>query len=151
MLNHLDDEQLLAALRAAVRAREAVPAGSIEMARNAYPWHTIDAELAQLTGDSWAGLGVSAPVRSEDGGIRALAFSSAHLTIEVEVAGDGLIGQIISPRAGTIETHTPAGPAGTAPIDATGCFSIDPIPAGRFRLRCRTADGIDVVTRWVSL
>ena len=47
-----DDEQLLAALREAVRDRQAVPPWFVEMATNAYAWHNIDAELAQLTYDS---------------------------------------------------------------------------------------------------
>ena len=52
MLDSWDDEQLLAALREAMRAREAVPAGFVETGKSAYAWHNIDAELAQLTYDS---------------------------------------------------------------------------------------------------
>ncbi len=47
-----DDEQLLGALREAMRAREEVPPGVVEAAKGAYAWHNIDAELAQLTYDS---------------------------------------------------------------------------------------------------
>ena len=107
-----DDEQLLAPLRTAVRAQEAVPAEWIEMGRAAYAWHSIDAELAELTRDSALGVGASAPVRSEAATIRSLTFSSAHLTIELEVTGEGLFGQILPPREGTIEIQTPAGSAG---------------------------------------
>ncbi len=151
MRDDRDDDQLLAALRTAVRAREAVPADWIEMARATYAWHTIDAELAELTLDSAAGLGASAPVRSEAAGIRSLAFSSAHLTIELEVTGEGLLGQILPPREGTIEVQTQAGLADTARADVTGCFFVEPVPAGRFRLRCQTTDNIDAVTVWVTL
>jgi hypothetical protein len=146
-----DDEQLLAVLRTAVRAREAVPSEWIEMARATYAWHTIDAELAELTRDSAAGLGASAPVRSEAAAIRSLTFSSAHLTIELEVTDEGLFGQILPPREGTIEVQTQAGPAGTARVDVTGCFCVEPVPAGRFRLHCRTTDSIDAATVWVTL
>ena len=151
MLNDWDDEQLLAALGAALRAREAVPAGWIEMARTAYAWRTIDAELAELTRDSAAGLGASAPVRSEAAAVRSLTFSSAHLTIELEVTGEGLFGQIIPPREGTIEIQTPAGSAGPAGVDVMGCFYVDPVPATLFRLRCRTTDGLEAETAWVAL
>ena len=47
-----DDEELLAALGEAIRAREAVPEWFVETGKNAYAWHNIDAELAQLTYDS---------------------------------------------------------------------------------------------------
>ena len=151
MLNDWDDEQLLAALRAALRAREAIPAGWIEMARTTYAWHNIDTELAELTCDSRTSLGSIAPVRSETAVIRSLAFSSDHLTIELEVTDEGLFGQIIPPREGTIEIQAKAGAAGRARVDVTGCFCVDPIPAGLLRLRCRTTDSIDAATVWFTL
>jgi hypothetical protein len=146
-----NDEELLAALRTAVHARDAIPAAWIEMGRSAYAWHSIDAELAELTRDSAAGVGASAPVRSEAATIRSLTFSSAHLTIEVEVTEEGLFGQILPPREGTIEVQTQAGPVGTARVDVTGCFCVEPVPGGRFRLHCRTTDDIDAATVWVTL
>jgi hypothetical protein len=53
-----DDEQLLAVLTASIQARQAVPPEFIEIGKNAFAWHNIDAELAQLTGaptDDWDG------------------------------------------------------------------------------------------------
>ena len=47
-----DDDELLAALGEAIRAREEVPEWFVETGKNAYAWHNIDAELAQLTYDS---------------------------------------------------------------------------------------------------
>ena len=47
-----DDEQLMVALREAMRARQAVPDWFVETGKSAYAWHNIDAELAQLTYDS---------------------------------------------------------------------------------------------------
>ena len=44
-----DDEELLAALRQALTARRAVPPEFVEAGKNAFAWHNIDAELAQLT------------------------------------------------------------------------------------------------------
>jgi len=46
-----DDEQLLAALKASIQVRQAVPPELIEAGKNAFAWHNIDAELAQLTSD----------------------------------------------------------------------------------------------------
>ena len=153
MLDSWDDEQLLAALREAMRAREAVPAGFVETGKSAYAWHNIDAELAQLTYDSSRerDADVVASMRSETASIRALTFTSAHLSLELEVTGDSLLGQIVPPRSGTVEIQTRAGATTATPVDEIGCFAINPIPDGPFRLRCRTADGTDVLTGWVTL
>jgi hypothetical protein len=35
--------------------------------------------------------------------------------------------------------------------DEIGCFSIEPIPAGQFRLRCRSAGGVEAITGWIAL
>jgi len=86
-----DDEQLLAALREAMKARQAVPSWFVEMATNAYAWHNVDAELAQLTYDSETDLARAAATRSEAASIRALTFTSPHLTLELEVAESSLM------------------------------------------------------------
>jgi hypothetical protein len=78
-------------------------------------------------------------------------FTSARLSIELEVTDDCLVGQIVPPRPGTIETQVQEGDAMVSQVDETGCFSVEPVPVGAFRLRCRTEDGTDVVTGWVTL
>ena len=145
-----DDEQLLAALRESLTAREAVPSWFVETGKNAYAWHNIDAELAQLTYDSSHDRNRAAVMRSEAASIRALTFTSAHLSIELEVTEDRLLGQVITPQAGTLETHTAAGVT-TLPVDEIGGFVLDPKPASPFRLRFRALDGTDVLTGWVTL
>jgi hypothetical protein len=148
------DEELLAALGEAVKARSAVPEWFVETGKNAYAWHNIDAELAQLTydsdSDSDADRGAAAAVRSEPASIRALTFTSARLSIELEVTSDSLVGQLIPPRAGTLEVHTTGGVT-SSPVDEIGCFAVTPIPASPFRLRCRAEDGTDVLTGWITL
>jgi hypothetical protein len=134
-----------------MRARQAVPAWFIETGKNAYAWHNIDAELAQLTYDSERDQRRVAVTRSETASIRALTFTSPNLSMELEVTEDCLLGQIIPPRHGTIEAQTRTGASTTVPVDEIGCFAVDPIPASPFRLRCRTADGADVLTGWITL
>jgi hypothetical protein len=146
-----DDEQLLGALREAIRSREGVPDEFVETAKGVYAWHNIDAELAQLTYDSRHDKDRIASVRSETASIRALTFTSAHLSIEVEVTEGSLVGQIIPPGEGTIEAQTGAGAITAAPVDEIGCFSIEPVPSSPFRLHCRSARGPDVVTGWITL
>ena len=149
MLDSWDDDQLLAALVGAVRARQAVPDAFVDMGKGAYAWHRIDAELAQLTYDS--GTVRIAAVRSETASVRALSFASAHLSMELEVTEDCLLGWVIPSRAGTLEAQTGAGASTTTTVDEIGCFAVDPIPASPFRLRFRAADGTDVLTGWVTL
>jgi hypothetical protein len=145
-----DDEKLLAALREAMREREAVPAWFVETGKNAYAWHNIDAELAQLTYDSYGDERMAAATRSETASIRALTFTSAQLSIELEVSENSLLGQIIPPQPGTLEIHTTAGTV-TTTVDEIGFFAVDPKPDSSFRLRCRTPDGADVMTGWINL
>jgi hypothetical protein len=145
-----EDQELMAALREAMRARQAVPDWFVEMGKNAYAWHNIDAELAQLTYDSNRDRDLAGITRSEAASIRALTFTSAHLSIQLEVTADSLLGQIIPPRDGTMEVHTNAGVT-SFPLDEIGCFYVEPLPAGPFRLRCRTTDGTDVLTGWITL
>jgi hypothetical protein len=151
-----NDERLLEALREAVRARLAVPPRFTQTARNAYAWLDIDAQLAQLTYDSRHDQDLeitmrSVSIRSEPASIRALTFTSARLSIELEVTADSLIGQIVPPLQGTLEQESRSGETSTVSVDEIGCFCIQPVPDGSFRLRCRTEDGIDVVTNWFTL
>lgn len=147
------DEVLLAALHEAVADREAVPPAFVAAAKGVFAWHNIDAELAQLTYDSLQET-AAAGLRSESASIRALSFASAHLSIEVEITGDSLLGQLIPARPGTVEIQVPDGGTVTVPVDEAGCFTVDPKPGSTFRLRCRTGHTgtqADVLTGWVTL
>jgi hypothetical protein len=145
-----DDDNLLEMLGQAIKARSQVPPELVEAAKNAYTWHTIDAELAELTFDSSRESEAAASTRSESASIRALTFTSARLSIEVEVTGNSLIGQVMPPQEGTMEAQTRDGATTTAPVDEIGCFFVEPVPPGPFRLRYRT-HGMDVVTGWLTL
>jgi hypothetical protein len=146
-----DDEELLAALREALRARQAVPPEFVEAGQNAFAWHNIDAELAQLTYDSSRDSDYEPSMRAEAASIRALTFTSAHLSIELEVTDDSLVGQIIPAQTGVIKIRSRDGAERALPADEIGCFSIQPVPPGPFRLHCRTAAGIDALTGWITL
>lgn len=146
-----DDIPLAAALREAMRAQSQIPPELVETVKNEYAWRTIDAELADLTFDSSREPEAVAWTRSEPASIRALTFTSVHLTIEVEVTESySLIGQVIPPGRGSMEAQTRDGVTVTAPVDEIGCFLIEPVPPGTFRLRYRN-HGADVVTCWLPL
>jgi hypothetical protein len=145
------DEELVVALRRAVRAREAVPADFVAAAKDAFAWHNIDAELAQLTYDSTRDAELAQAVRTEAASIRALTFTSAHLTIELEVTPDGLIGQIVPAEPAVIRVQPKAGAEAAVAADHVGLFSIRPIPSGSFRLQCHTDSGIEALTGWIEM
>jgi hypothetical protein len=146
-----DDEELLAALRQALAERQAVPPEFVEVAKNAFAWHNIDAELAELTYDSSRDAEPAPSTRAETASIRALTFTSAHLTIELEVTHDSLLGQIVPAQAGTIKVQLRDGAETTVPADRIGRFTIRPIPAGEFRLHCKTSADTDTLTNWLTL
>ena len=145
------DEELLGELQQAISARRAVPPEFVEAAKNAFMWHNIDAELAQLTYDSTRSSELVAATRSEAASIRALTFTSTRLTIELEVAEDSVLGQIVPAQLATTEVQAQDGPASVISTDEIGCFSINPIPASPFRLRCHVAAGGDILTGWITL
>jgi hypothetical protein len=146
-----DDEQLLALLKEALQDSRAVPSDFIEAGKNAYAWHGVDDELAQLSYDSERDRDAVAGVRAEAASIRALTFTAPHLTIELEVSEDALLGQVVPTSEGTVEVQSRTGVIATVPVDEVGCFPITPIPPSPFRLRCRTVDGDSVVTGWITL
>jgi hypothetical protein len=147
----MDEGQLMAALRAAVEARAAVPAAFVEAGKNAYTWHDIDAELASLAYDSRHDAGQPAAVRSEDASVRALTFQSAQFAIEIEITDGAVFGQLIPSQPGVAEIQLRSGPVLAAPIDEFGCFTVSQVPDGPFRLRCRVAGQAELRTGWVTL
>jgi hypothetical protein len=148
--NWNDDDQLLAELGEAVRGERAVPARFVEIGKAAFAWRDVDADLAALAYDS-ATSGHAAGTRAEPAGLRALSFVASRLTIELEVAPDALLGQLVPPQAGEVELHLRDGRTSTVPVDEVGWFVIRPLPAGLFHLRVRPAAGDPVRTEWVRL
>ena len=146
-----DDEELLAVLQQALAERQAVPPEFVEAAKNAFAWHNIDAELAELTYDSSRDAELAPSTRAETASIRALTFTSAHLTIELEVTHDSLLGQIVPAQPGTIKVQLRDGAESTVTADNIGRFRIRPMPAGTFRLHCRTSADADALTSWITM
>jgi hypothetical protein len=148
-----DDDPLLAALREALRTERNVPAEFTAMGKATFAWRGIDAELATLTYDSaleGAEAG-SAGLRSESPSLRYLTFTSAELTLEIEVTQDALLGQLVPPGPGQVEARTLDGDVVTADIGQVGDFSIRPVPRGSFRLYCHTTNSTNVLTSWLML
>jgi len=147
-----DDEQLLAALDDVLWTGSAVPRDFVEAGKAIYTWRSIDAELAALIYDS-AAVGEPQPAltRAKPAPLRAMTFTSAALTIELEVMQDALLGQVVPPQSGEVGVVDEHGEHTAEEIDEVGCFAIRPIPSSPFRLHCRTADGSSVVTSWIAV
>ena len=59
---------------------------------------------------------------------------------------------MIPTQVATVEVQAQAGGAATVvSSDEIGCFTIQPVPGGPFRLRFQAPGGIDVRTGWITL
>ncbi|WP_247197579.1 hypothetical protein [Streptomyces sp. GESEQ-35] len=138
---------LLDELRQAAAILDPVPAELRRVAVEAYALRDLDARLAELTFDS---LVDAIPVRGVTDAPRMLTFRSGDVTVDVEVSGHGLLGQVLPPQPASIEVL--GGPQlasrTTLTADDMGRFTSDAPPAGPFALRLRTGGEV-VVTEWL--
>jgi hypothetical protein len=143
-----DDQTLLVELDKAWFAGQCVPPEFITAGKRVWASPDLDAELAELIYDS---LREPAQVRTDRAELRALTFASATQTIELEVTDGGLLGQLVPPGRARIEVEARDGGTTDATSDELGFFTIPRVPDGAFRLRYRTAAGVDVVTGWIAI
>jgi hypothetical protein len=139
------DEGLERELRQAAAVLDPVPDDLRQLALEAYALHDIDARIAELTFDS---LVDAIPVRGATDVPRMLTFQAGELTVDVEVTGDGLIGQVLPPQAARVEVLHGPRPGARLTTDDLGRFTGEAPPAGPFALRLRT-DADVVVTEWL--
>lgn len=140
-----DGDLLEEELRQAAAVLDPVPAGLRQLALDAYALHDLDATIAELTFDS---LVDALPVRGVPGAPRMLTFRAGGLTVDVEVTGEGLIGQVLPPQSARIEVLGGPQTARRVAVDTLGRFTSDTPPGGPFALRLR-AGGEVIVTEWL--
>lgn len=147
-LDDLDDDGLLAALRAAVDAHDAPPADLQDRLRAAFALAQVDVpdDLAELVRDS-ALEPVPVGVRGDDG-TRYLTFQSERLTVEVAISwpSRALVGQLAPSVDGPVEVRTAAESIPVA-VDELGRFHLDRLPTGPVSIRCRIG-GRPAATDW---
>ncbi len=122
-------------------------------AYEAFTWRTIDAELASLAEDALAdaseGRAEPALTRSVQADVTALTLASPSVTFELQVLPGVVLGQMIPAGAHRLEVQRLAGHTYDVPVDELGCFTLEPVPGGLFRLRL---DGDSIVTTsWITL
>lgn len=150
------ERELLAQLREMLDETDPVPEFLLEAARETYTWRTIDAELAELTGDSVL---ESAAVRASRAP-RLLTFTAETATLVVEVAehvggaslGRQLLGQILSPRPAEVDVRHAEGTFSVT-ADEFGRFRAEAVPPGPISLACRFGGALkpQLVTSWVTI
>jgi hypothetical protein len=142
-----DDEGLMDELGRAAGQARGVSEHHRRAAYGAFAWRTIDGELLALTHDSLvAGL---MAVRGEEDA-RTLSFSGGGLSLELELEGTALTGQVLR-TAGTSEVtmERADGESRTARTDASGFFTL-PDAAGTVRFSV-DVDGEVRRTEWTVL
>ncbi|MEU9347790.1 hypothetical protein AB0D74_42005 [Streptomyces sp. NPDC048278] len=140
-----DADLLEEELRGAAAVLDPLPAELLQLAMDAYLLHDLDARVAELTFDS---LVDAIPVRGAEDPPRMLTFQAGALTVDVEVTGDGLLGQLLPPQSARIEVLGGPGAARPLTVDSMGRFAADAPPSGPFALRLRTGEDV-IVTEWL--
>jgi hypothetical protein len=151
-----DDGQLLAMLGEALEAARDMPPEFVRAGKAVYRPPDLDAELAALIYDSERVLAdhtarEPALTRADTAALRELTFAASGLTIELEITGGGLLGQLAPQEPAVVEVQVQDGTTGRFAADELGCFTVQPVPRVPFRLRCRIGTRVDVLTSWISL
>ncbi|MEV0237285.1 carboxypeptidase-like regulatory domain-containing protein [Nonomuraea sp. NPDC050786] len=142
------DLELEERLRAAAERLDPVPAELFEEAMRAYALRSLDAELAELTFDSWDELSAT---RVRGGGrARLLTFAAGEVVVELEVSGGRLVGRLSGGGPADIVLQRRDG--GTrVRADELGRFTTGELAPGPLRLRVSPEGGGPVVTTWILL
>jgi hypothetical protein len=105
-----DEDDLLEQLRTAVRGAGVPTPTMVAAGEAAFSWRTVDAELAALTHDSL--VGGSVLVRGGDAVPRSLVFEGRRLSVELDEAEEGLVGQLRPPASPVDDGGDRRGPWG---------------------------------------
>lgn len=145
-----DDDALLAELREALLSAGPVTDDVRDSAKGLYAWRSIDEDLflLSLSFDSLVDDGEL--VRSSTTQPRILVFSAAELSVELEVAGSRLLGQVIPASPCEIIVQTPDRTETPVQADDLGIFTIDARPAGPYRLRVARHGRPVATTDWIT-
>ncbi|GAA3388865.1 hypothetical protein [Cryptosporangium minutisporangium] len=147
-----DDDNLFADLAEVVRETGPIAQRVALHAQHLFSWRTVDDDLhvAGLVFDSDVEQDALSTMRAGPGDVRVLVFDAARLSVELEVASDQIIGQLIPPGPAEIFVESEGGALLQLSADDRGLFVMSPLPSNRIRLRCDTTAG-RVLTDWVLL
>jgi hypothetical protein len=142
-----DDDTLLRELAATLDRFEPVPEVALEAAYAASAMTGLDALLAELVFDSQDEHQLVGVRTGADTSARMLTFVNDHLTLDVELHGDGrtIVGQIDPPTEAAVTVERSDGSVTPVDVDQFGRFRVV-VASGRMRLH---VDGL-LVTPWVD-
>jgi hypothetical protein len=146
-----EDEALLARIREATADAGPLRDAIRRVARSAFATRVGDPDrlLARLSYDSLVD-GAGSVRDATAGDRRVVTFDAATLSVEIEISGERLLGQVVPPAPVEVEMVTPDGPLEATSADTYGCFTLAAPGPGAVRFSCRTEQGL-VVTDWVRL
>ena len=140
-----DDDGLEVLVNRGLAAVEAVPATALDAAYGAIGLVTVDAELAALVYDSRQP--EMALTRNDEARARIVTVANDHLTIDLELLGDGrtIVGELQPAEAAQIELETVGQDRVTVTADEFGRFRVV-ADASSFRIRVVGR----LVTPWIT-
>lgn len=154
--DELNDDELMAELAAAVEEETAVSDRRRAAAKAAFTWRTVDAELAELLHDSALDPGAAVRSGSADAdGPRMLSFRRAAVTLEVEIEGDAVLGEVVDEDSDTdapavVTLQRPDAEDRTAETDASGFFRFADVEPGPVRFVV-VRGGWTLTTPWATI
>ncbi|MEU8246572.1 hypothetical protein [Nonomuraea sp. NPDC048916] len=146
----MDDDgfELEEELREIALLLDPVPAELFDDAMQAFTLRTLDAELAELTFDSWDEL-TATRVRGGDRP-RLLTFEAEGVVVEVEISGSRLVGRVLRGTPVEIGVQRRDGETRVR-SDELGRFTAESPGTGPLRLRVTSEEGSTVITSWIRV
>jgi hypothetical protein len=143
----MDDFELEDELREIANLLDPIPAQLLDDAMQAFTLRTLDAELAELTFDSWE---QEPATRVRGGGPRLLTFEAGGVAVEVEVANGRLVGRLLPGGPAEVGVQRRDGEVRLL-CDDLGRFAAEGLSRGPVRLRVAREGRGTVVTSWTLI
>jgi len=148
---HGSDDDLLRELEHAVADRRGVPVHLVAAAKAAFEWRSVEEELELLTLSYDSSLDEVIGVRgSASTALRMLVFDAEHVTVELQLGADVLMGQVVPADSDRVVLECADGRVDEADPDDAGVFLLRRPARGPVRLRCRHHSAV-MVTEWMPI
>jgi len=145
-----DDDALLAELAVALAPSRGPAAALVEAeAQAAFGALTLEQELATLVFDSLVEPELASTSRAASPP-RTVTFESDALCVTMEIAEDGVTGQVVPPALLRVSAETINGRRAEVVSDELGCFALDVPSRELIRLHLTTRSA-SAVTEWIRL
>jgi hypothetical protein len=90
------------------------------------------------------------PAGVRGAGARLLTFAGPRVSVEIELSGRELVGQLAPPSQAEVILRSPSGEHGTR-TDEAGAFALTEVPPGAISLLFRLPDATSLVTSWIRV